>query len=358
MELTGNNLVTFGNPVPPDVFFGKFGGEYQNLNQKAMNDITFYNELYDMMNLYMSVFEWKHLPEGCDARMLEWWLMFNGFAGFIYDDLLEKAAPEDAPLGYAVMQLMLQGQMNMYQLPKDYRSYCVDPNVPNLQLSKENCVIVFDNQIRISPFAKLSMYASRLANIQRSIDVNVAQQKTPKIIKCNEKVKLSVLNLMNKIADNEFYIMADDKLDLTDLEVLDNTSPYVAGEMKILDHQIRNEMLTFCGIENTNTDKKERMISNEVMSNMGDVEAHRFTRLNPRKKAEKAINDLLDRKGYQGAAVEVNYRSGVYIRTDKEGAIPTAGMTDEVAGGDATGYESNGSENGLLARLRRLILGE
>lgn len=357
MAFNGNNLVSFGNPVPPDVFFGKFGGEYQNLDNKLMNNITYYNYLYDFMNLYMSVFEWKNLPEGCDERMLEWWLMFNGFVGFIHDDLLEKAAPEEAPLGYAVMQLMLQGQMNMYQLPKDYRSYCVDPNVPNLMLDKSNCVICFDNQIRISPFAKLSMYASRLSNIERSIDVNVAQQKTPKIIKCNEAVKLSLENFMKKVAENAFYIMADDRLDLTSIEVLDNTSPYVGGDLNTLKHQITNECLTFCGIENTNTDKKERMITNEVMSNMGDVEAHRFTRLNPRKKAEKAMNEMLDRMDYDGLPVEVNYRAGVYIRTDEEGAIPTEGMVQDVADGEATGYDAGGSPNGLLETLRRLILG-
>ena len=350
---------SFGNPIPPDMFYSqKPGKAFSNLNREAINDATYYSYLYRLMDLYMSVFEWKNLPVGCDARMLEWWLMFNGFVGFIYDETLEKAAPDDAPLGYAIMQLLLQGQMNMYQLPKQRSAYSVDSAIPLVQgLNKENSVIIFNSQMRVSPFPTLCMFASRLCNIERSIDVNVAQQKCPKVIKCNEKEKLSYENMINQVADNEMYIWGDSKLDLTKVETLDNTSPYVSSELNVLLHQKWNEALTYLGIENTNTDKKERMVTDEVLSNMGDVEANRFTRLNPRKKAANEINLLLEANGYTGEPVEVDYRAGVYIRTDKEGTIPTEGMSVDEDGGDQTGYESGGQPNGTLAKLRKMIRG-
>lgn len=82
--------------------------------------------------------------------------------------------------------------------------------------------------------------------------------------------------------------------------------------------QIWNEALTYLGIENTNTDKKERMVSPEVMGNMGDVEAQRFTRLNSRKQFCKEVNEMF------GLDIDVDFRSGMYIRTDKEGKCPVA----------------------------------
>lgn len=364
MSLDGMNPMgmmgsQFGNPVPPDMLFGKAGKAYEKLNEPWMNDITYYNYLYRLMDLYMSVFEWKNLPEGCDARMLEWWMMFNGYVGFVYDETLAKAAPENAPEGYAIMQLLLQGQMNMYQLPKNRSAYSVDSAIAMVQgLDASNSVIIFNSQIRISPFPTLCMFASRMANIERSIDVNVSQQKTPCVIKCNEKQKLSLENFMNQVAGNQFYIWADNKLDLTTVETLNTTAPFVSQELNVLLHQKWNEALTYLGIENTNTDKKERQITDEVLSNMGDVEAHRFTRLNPRKKACEEINALLDANGYQGAPVEVDFRSGVYIRTDKEGTIPTGGMAVDATGDDNTGYDAGSEPNGLLARLRQLILGK
>lgn len=85
---------------------------------------------------------------------------------------------------------------------------------------------------------------------------------------------------------------ADKDLDLNGVEVLDTVSPYVADKIQVVKHQIWNEALTYLGIENTNTDKKERMVSPEVMGNMGDVEAQRFTRLNSRKQFCKEVNEM------------------------------------------------------------------
>jgi hypothetical protein len=53
-----------------------------------------------------------------------------------------------------------------------------------------------------------------------------------------------------------------------------------------------------------NTDKKERMISDEVLGNMGDVEAQRFTRLNSSKQFCKEVNEMF------GLEIDVDFRGG------------------------------------------------
>ena len=109
---------------------------------------------------------------------------------------------------------------------------------------------------------------------------------------------------------------------MTGVEVLDTVSPYVADQVQIVKHQIWNEALTFLGIENTNSDKKERMVSDEVLNNMGDVEAQRFTRLNARKQFCKEVNELF------GLNIDVDFRTGIYIQgADDEDIVESeAGM--------------------------------
>lgn len=336
-----------------------------DLNKIPLNSITYFNYLYDMLNIYMSVFEWKNLPRGCDERMLEYWLMLKGFVGFVYDRTLEHVSKK-APYGYAIMKLVFQGAPDIYNLPDDYRAYSVKTGANDIPCDSDNSVIIFNNELRVTPMPHIEMLAKRLANIERTTDVNVQNQKTPKIIKCNEKQRLSYENMMNQVAENQAYVWASDKMALDTVEVLDTTAPYIADKNQTLKHQYWNEFLTFAGVENTNTEKKERRVTDEVMANMGDVEAHRFVRLNPRKRAADEINELLDAKGWfdevdpdtgkERLPVDVEYRSGVYIRTDKDGSIPTTGM--QTGEDDTTGYDSSGgpSVNGFMNAMRQFFM--
>ena len=61
-------------------------------------------------------------------------------------------------------------------------------------------------------------------------------------------------------------------------------------------------MLTFFGVENGNSEKKERLITDEVMSNLGSVQAQRYVMLNSRRKAAEQINKMF------GTDIEVNFR--------------------------------------------------
>lgn len=331
-----------GKPFPS--IFNK-SDKHQTWANWVDNASTYDMYLFRLLDLAMSVFEWRNLPEGIDGRQLEYWLLVNGYCLFFKDDDL-KANP-NAPEGYAVLQCMLSGQLNMYNLPTDRVAYSVDGI--NVELDETNSVIIFNNYIRVPMFLTIQQYAWRLANVDRTIDVNVAQQKTPKIVPCDERSKLTVKNLLMDYDGNEVSILTDKSLDLSQMTTLDLTQPYVSGDLQVLKHQYWNEILTFLGIENVNTEKKERLISDEVFSNMGDVEAQRFTRLNARKKACEEINRLF------GLDVDVDFRSGIYIHADGYGAqeIPTSGMQDSSVISEDAGYGQD--DSGILARIKSLL---
>lgn len=329
----------------------KDGSRAQNAENFLTNQDTYNMYFYRLLDLAMSVFKWKNLPDGVDERMLEYWLLTNGFCVFFYDEDLKKSplAGNKAPEGYAVLQAMINGQWDIYNYPMERRAYAV--NGMNIPLSEDNSVLIFNNYIRIPMLFTINQYARRLAECDRTIDVNVMAQKTPKIIRCSDKQRLSFKNIAMQVDGNMYWIYGDKSISTDDIEVLDISAPYVGNELQILKHQYWNEVLTYLGVENVNTEKKERLVSDEVMSNMGDVEAQRFTRLNARKQACKEINKIF------GLEVDVEFRSGIYIKADGYGArqIATSGMrSGNLPAEEGTGYTDSNS-GGIINKIKALL---
>lgn len=302
---------------------------------RAQDTETFINNqdtatmfMWRLMNLAISVFKWDNLPEGVDERMLEFWLLRDGFVGFFYDEALKSDERRRAPEGYAVLPMMIQGQWDIYEYPRDRRAYAV--NGFNYECTEDNSVMIFQNYLRVPMWLTLWQYAERLAETQRTIDINCKQQRTARIIRCSEDQRLTYLNAAKEVDEGRPWVHGDKNFDLDAFQVFDITTPYVGNELQTYKHQIWNEALTYLGIENVNTDKKERLISDEVVNNMGDVEAERFTRLNARKQACDEINKLF------GLDVKVDFRSGTYIRTGATGnaMLETSGMQASNVPGD------------------------
>ena len=312
--------------VPPSIM--QDGQRAQNAESFLTNQDTATMFMWRLMQLGISVFQWKNLPKGVDERMLEFWLMRDGFVGFFYDEMLKSDEKRRAPEGYAVLPMLIQGAWDMYEYPTDRTAYAV--NGFQYECTEDNSVLIFNNYLRVPMWLTMWQYAYRLAETQRTIDINCKQQRTARVIRCDEKQRLTYLNAAKEVDEGRNWVHGDKNLDLDDFQVFDITTPFVANEMQIYKHQLWNEALTYLGIENVNTDKKERLISDEVVNNMGDVEAERFTRLNARKQACKQINELF------GLDIDVEFRSGTYIRTGATGnaQIETSSMQESTVPGD------------------------
>jgi hypothetical protein len=131
-----------------------------------------------------------------------------------------------------------------------------------------------------------------LWDIDQTIIINAKAQKTPILINCNEKQRLSLENVYMKYEGNQPFIFGNKDLDISSFSVLKTDAPYVADKLYQLKTQYWNEALTYLGISNTNTQKKERMLTDEVIRNMGGTIASRYSRLNARKKACDEINKM------------------------------------------------------------------
>lgn len=247
----------------------------------AMNNYTYMQYAYRLMELSISMFEWKNLPESIDERFLEMVLFTDGHAVFFKDDELGD---------YLALQCLINGKLNVYRIPINRRAFAV--NGYQKQLTDKDSVIIFNNMLHTNSWLDVKMFAKRLYNLDRIIDVNTNAQKTPILIKGNEQQRLTLTNLYKEYDGNAPVIFADKSLDMNALQVLLTQAPYVADKIYQLKTQIWNEALTYLGISNVSFQKRERMVSDEVTRSQGGTVASRYSRLNARRQACEQINKM------------------------------------------------------------------
>lgn len=250
--------------------------------------VQYYNRL---MELSMSMFEWKNLPDTVDERYLELGLFSSGCMLFFKDDVI----------GELTLNMTYQGGFDIYGEPTRRRAYS-KYNQFQTTLDKDNSVIIWNNMLRTNSALDVQMFAYRLYNLDRIIDINTNAQKTPVLITCDEKQKLTMKNLYTQYEGNYPVIFGDSNLDIKSLSVLKTDAPFVSDKIYDLKVKIWNEALTYLGISNINTTKKERMITDEVIRNQGGTIASRYSRLESRRRAVKKINKMF------GLNITVDYR--------------------------------------------------
>lgn len=265
-----------------------------------LNVRTFEDYHSRLKELALNVFEWKNLPPTVDERFLELTLYDYGFCLYFDDDII----------GNLALTCAIGGKLDVYRIPTYRRAYA--QNGYHKQLSSKNSVLIFNNYLHTPTALTIELYAKRLYEIERSIDVNVKAQKTPTLILSSEQQRLTMQNLYMQYDGNEPFIFGDKNMDIEGVKALKTDAPFVADKLQILKHQIWNEALTFCGIENSNSDKKERLVSDEVGGNYGNIEAQRNVMLNARRQAVEKINRMF------GTNIEVNFRSNLLTMVNQE----------------------------------------
>lgn len=263
-----------------------------------LNNYSFKQYYNRLTELSVSMFEWKNVPDTIDVRFLELALFSDGLAVFFYDDVL----------GYLALRCAIGGRMNVYRIPTKRRAYAA--NRYNKNLDESNSVIIFNNYLHTNSMLDVELFAKRLYNLDRAIDVNANAQKTPILVQCDETQRLTLKNVYMKYDGNEPVIFGDKNLNPNSIKVLQTGAPYVADKLYQLKTQIWNEALTYLGISNINVTKKERLITDEVTRNQGGTIASRYSRLEARRQACDEINRMF------GLNISCNYREDTCLADD------------------------------------------
>lgn len=256
---------------------------YYNSFAKTLNNRILTDYFYRLMLISKSLFEWSNLPNGLDEKWIERYLFTEGACLFF----------KDPTLGYMVTKYGDNGKLNYYDEPTKVRPYATDFIYDGPQLeNNENCVIIRNNDDMIPTVGTIQLYAYKLTNIDRTIDTNIIAQKMPMIIKCSDKQKLSLKQVINQKNDNEPVIYGDKNLDQSEIDVLKTDTPIVFDKLQIQKHAVWNECMTFLGIDNANMDKRERLVDDEVQANNEQVKACEDVMLKARQKACEEINKM------------------------------------------------------------------
>lgn len=256
------------------------------------NNFTFIHYHDILRSLAINRFKWENLPDTCDYRFLELNLYNKGQCLFFYDEILDI---------YITLPAMISGKWDIYNIPIERTAYAT--NNYRYKANNQNSVLIWNDYMHKPLVSTVQYYAYKLYEIERAIDTNIKLQKYPGIIKTSESQRLVMANLMEQYEGNEPFIYGDQALDLTGIDVLNFNAPYVADKLNQLKVKYFNEFLTFIGVENNNNEKKERLISDEISSNYGSIEAFRNIGLNSRTQACEQINRMY------GLNVEVYYNS-------------------------------------------------
>lgn len=292
---------------------GKTKTKWGNKNDKRVlggNVNSYIKYRNHLMELGMSMIGWdfSKIPENqrtfLNDRQIEFNEYYKGATIFFKDEELDE---------YLCLPVILSGPYDLDDMPKRRTAYSKNTNYRK-ELNEENSVIIYNNFLRTPSCYTVDHYASMLSDLEESITVNCKAQKTPIAILCNENERLTMQNLYEQFEGNYPFIFGQKELNVKDIKSINTGAPFVADKLYQIKMQIWNEALTYLGISNISYQKKERLVSDEVVRNMGGTMASRYTRLEIRKEACDKIKKIF------GIEVDVNYRED-FRQTDDENMV-------------------------------------
>ena len=263
-----------------------------NSQLKSWNTYQMY--LREMLTMAENVFCIDNVPENVDMS-------------YVNRNLLRKGAVvwfKDEVLGTIALPFTTRGNFDIYGNPIE-----VDARAFNgryfRRLKQGEFVIMYDNASRYPIYADIVQMAERIALCVKTNDVNIKQQRTPRIWKTSQDMKKSVEDIINNIDCLIEDVTTYDSIEWDDVQVVMAPAPYVADKVDMHLDKLWAEFYRLIGVANLIEQKKERMIQDEMTASQGGTIASRYSRFEPRASAIKKINKMF------GEKMSVYYYDGI-----------------------------------------------
>lgn len=265
----------------------------QLVNSQISNFKTYQMYLRQLLTLAENVFEFEDLPEFIDVSYLNKQLLRKGSVAFFKDDVM----------GVIALPYTNVGTLDIYGRPKTIQ--VISMNGYTRTLKQDEFVIMYDNNGRYPLLMDIYQNAERIAMCKRVIDINISQQKTPRIWKTKSDQLTTVKNMMNEVDGNVEKILSYDNINLDDIEAVIAPAPYVADKIDMHLEKEWAEFFRLIGVANLVEQKKERLIQDEMTASLGGTIASRYSRYEPRARAIKEINKKFNTN------IKVRYYDGI-----------------------------------------------
>jgi len=237
-------------------------------------------------------FKWKGLPDTVSPRFLEKTLFEQGLAVFFksrqYDQFM---AVRGTP----------SGEWNAYDDPTSFRVYGNTELVGTTELAygraKKDCVPIWANTLRQPDWDIAMLYATRIAKLERTVEINLQALRKPFVFAVDESERQTFLQLWRQVEEGQPVVFGArgmsaqsirDKVHLFDMKMSDQ----LPLNLQRIKREIWNECMTLLGINNSNQDKRERLVADEVSANNEQVAMARNIAMEARLQACDEINKL------------------------------------------------------------------
>lgn len=292
----------------------RLGRIEHNLTTVTRNRQQFYDFYFNYFyNIIVNYFTWENLPNEIDELFIERKLLENGHVAFF----------EDETLGFIAQGGTRGNQLNHYDQPTQYTPVnassltrfgrkMIAYNLDEFEMyqaftgrnKKDPCIVIGNNNFYEPYLAYIELFCEKLADIEATIQLNRNAQITPYFVMVDNKSVLSLKNVFNKIASFEPVVYLNRQKDkdgqdsykqLDDyIKVFRTDAPYLLDKLHDEKLRVMNQLLTFIGINNNPSDKKERVVVAEAISNNGVISANIEVGWKSRRRAVELINKCYD----------------------------------------------------------------
>ena len=305
--------------------------DYNTLSKKKValyeNDIEFQNMFYNLLNILMYSFSIEGLPDSCNERFFKLNLIFNGYAALIKD-------PDLGYLSLGVRPTVNSSQLNIYGEFPDVMAFGwngFNKQYTNYMYGTDNsdaeAVICRDNDMMYPMINIIWIYAKRLTDTMRTLDVTARKLKTPYFITCDEAQKSSIKKILEDVDFNQDSIIANRSTMPNEFNVL-QTGVQPESVRVLWEHysNLESEIRTFLGINSAaNLDKKERLVVDEAQANDILTDINIQYRLKSYQQFCNTVNNLW--------GLNISFVSNIDI-VEKQAEIYSSSTRHEVIGGD------------------------
>lgn len=176
-----------------------------------------------------------------------------------------------------------------------------------------DCVVVYlERQFGTKYYnfkRKVRIYSEQFASADCSIDVNLINSRLGYIAEAETKAQAETIKeTYDRVTEGEpLVVPRSGTLEGTGLQLLFGNvkQQYVADVIQDTKRTIMNEFLTSIGINNANTDKKERLIVDEANSNNIELVANTSLWESNIKKSNKQVKEMFPNLKYK---LELNFK--------------------------------------------------
>lgn len=241
------------------------------------NFVTFGNWLDQLTQLAVASIEWD-VPDTVDQIYLERNLFYHGKIVFF--------AVEE---GLVCLAGFSASKPNVYGIP--LQRIVNGSNGFTATLDNTNSVICYNNNTRTNGYNKALIYASRLAELDRIIDLNAKAQKTPVILKAPKEAQLSAENVYAGYDSNDDVLRITNDFQPDSIAAVNLGVPFTGNDLRALQQDIYAQYLRERGIGSVNTGKAERLNTSEVAVGNSGLLIFQNALLAPRLQACKLVNE-------------------------------------------------------------------